>query len=74
MGVLCTSSGEGMLLVTPGDVDELAGVLRSLDADRSELLRLGIAARETVASNFTWERCGEETVAAYARALAGEAA
>ena len=64
-----TAAGEGMLMVRPGDVAELAALLTRLDADRSELARLGAAARETVAAHFTWERCGRETVAAYARAL-----
>jgi teichuronic acid biosynthesis glycosyltransferase TuaC len=66
-----TAAGEGMLLVTPGDVAELAGVLRRLDLDRNRLVRLGAAARRTVAANFTWERCGQRTVAAYGRVLAG---
>ena len=33
--------------------------------DLVELRRLGAAARQTVAANFTWARCGAETVAAY---------
>jgi glycosyltransferase involved in cell wall biosynthesis len=67
------ASGDGMLLVTPGDVGELAALLTRLDGDRAELTRLGRAARETVAANFTWERCGERTVAAYEQALATRA-
>jgi teichuronic acid biosynthesis glycosyltransferase TuaC len=63
------AAGEGMLMTTPGEVGELVDVLMRLDADRGELARLGAVARETVAENFTWERCGERTVAAYARAL-----
>jgi glycosyltransferase involved in cell wall biosynthesis len=63
------AAGPGMVLVEPGDVGELASVIQRLTADPSELARLGAAARETVAANFTWERCGAETVAAYRAAL-----
>jgi len=63
------AAGPGMILVEPGDAAGLATVIERLSADRSELARLGAAARETVAANFTWERCGVETVAAYQAAL-----
>jgi glycosyltransferase involved in cell wall biosynthesis len=62
------AAGPGMILVEPDDPGALATVLERLTADRSELARLGAAARATVAANFTWERCGTETVAAYAAA------
>jgi glycosyltransferase involved in cell wall biosynthesis len=64
------AAGEGMLLVAPGDVSELAAELQRLSGDRAELRRLGAAARATAAARFTWERCGELTVAAYRDALA----
>jgi glycosyltransferase involved in cell wall biosynthesis len=64
------AAGEGMVLVAPGDVDELAGVLKRLTADRHRLRALGAAARATAAAGFTWEHCGERTVAAYRDALA----
>ena len=60
-----------MLLVKPGDPVELTAVLARLDRDRDELASLGRAARANVAENFTWERCGTATVAAYADALNG---
>ena len=63
------AAGPGMVLVQPDDADALAAEIARLTADRSELARLGAAARETVAANFTWERCGVETVAAYRAAL-----
>jgi glycosyltransferase involved in cell wall biosynthesis len=63
------AAGPGMVLVEPDDPGALAGVLDRLTRDRSELARLGAAARETVAANFTWERCGAQTVAAYQAAL-----
>jgi teichuronic acid biosynthesis glycosyltransferase TuaC len=63
------AAGPGMVLVEPDDPAALAGLLDQLTRDRAELARLGVAARETVAANFTWERCGVETVAAYRAAL-----
>jgi glycosyltransferase involved in cell wall biosynthesis len=63
------AAGPGMILVEPDDPGALAGVLDRLVRDRSELARLGAAARETVAANFTWERCGAQTIAAYQAAL-----
>jgi glycosyltransferase involved in cell wall biosynthesis len=63
------AAGPGMILVEPDDPGGLASVLDRLTGDRAELARLGAAARETVAANFTWERCGAETVAAYQAAL-----
>jgi teichuronic acid biosynthesis glycosyltransferase TuaC len=63
------AAGPGMLLVEPGDASALAAVIDRLTTDRDELRRLGLAARQTVAANFTWERCGVETVSAYQAAL-----
>jgi glycosyltransferase involved in cell wall biosynthesis len=63
------AAGEGMLLVEPGDAPGLASVIDRLSADRDELRRLGAAARQTAAANFTWDRTGSETVAAYRAAL-----
>lgn len=68
------AAGEGMLLVEPGDAAGLASVIERLSADRDELRRLGAAARNTVAANFTWERSGSETVAAYRAAVESRAA
>ena len=68
------AAGPGMILVEPGDPGALAAVLDRLTSDRPELARLGAAARQTVAANFTWERCGAETVAAYRAALAARSA
>ena len=69
-----SAAGAGMLLVDPGDADGLATTIERLTADREGLRRLGAAARETVAANFTWKRCGVETVAAYDEALAAHQA
>ncbi len=65
-----SAAGEGMVLVTPGDVGELAAELDRLCGDPAELRRLGAAARATAAANFTWGLCGERTVAAYREAVA----
>jgi glycosyltransferase involved in cell wall biosynthesis len=59
------AAGEGMVLVAPDDPGALAQVIDRLSSDHVELRRLGAAARQTVAANFTWARCGAETVAAY---------
>jgi teichuronic acid biosynthesis glycosyltransferase TuaC len=64
------AAGGGMVLVRPGDADGLAAEISRLSEDRGALARLGEEARRTVAASFTWERCGEHTVAAYRRALA----
>jgi len=60
------ASGGGIALVPPGDIDALAEAIRTALEDRATL---GAAARENVRSNFTWERCGRATVAAYEDAL-----
>jgi teichuronic acid biosynthesis glycosyltransferase TuaC len=63
------AAGEGILLVEPGSVEALAGAIDGLLSDPERRRRLGRAARATVEAAFTWERCGRETVAAYAEAL-----
>ena len=61
------AQGEGLLLVPPRDPAALAAAIDRLLADDGERARLGGEARRTVERAFTWERCGEATVAAYAR-------
>jgi teichuronic acid biosynthesis glycosyltransferase TuaC len=61
------AAGEGMLLVAPDDHRALARTMADVFERGPE--ELGRAARETVERNFTWERCGRETVAAYEAAL-----
>jgi glycosyltransferase involved in cell wall biosynthesis len=60
------AAGGGIVLVPPRDPDALASAIRDVLARRGEL---GAAARATVEASFTWEHCGEETVAAYEQAL-----
>lgn len=62
--------GHGMRLVPPGDPEALAGEIDTLlDGDWGA--RIGAAAQATVAAHFTWDACGQATVAAYEEALAG---
>ena len=63
------AAGGGIRLVPPGDVDTLATAIGELVEDRGALRALGAAARATVEAEFTWERCGRETVRAYEDAL-----
>jgi teichuronic acid biosynthesis glycosyltransferase TuaC len=65
------AAGGGMELVAPGDPQALAAVIDGLLSDPESLAALGRQARETVTRHFTWERCGSETVAAYAEVLGG---
>jgi glycosyltransferase involved in cell wall biosynthesis len=58
-------AGGGIALVPPRDPQALADRIRSLLAAPNELQAMGEAARATVRRSFTWERCGQATVAAY---------
>jgi teichuronic acid biosynthesis glycosyltransferase TuaC len=63
------SSGGGIELVPPRDPRGLAAAIDGLLRDRDRLETLGRQARETVERAFTWTRCGEQTLQAYAEAL-----
>jgi glycosyltransferase involved in cell wall biosynthesis len=58
-------AGEGILLVPPGDVEALRAAIEGCLAAPN----LGAKARRTVMGEFTWERCGAATVAAWEEAL-----
>ncbi|MSW85012.1 MAG: glycosyltransferase [Actinobacteria bacterium] len=60
--------GDGIRLVAPGEVEELAATIDGLLADPLALRELGERARETVERDFTWEACGRATLAAYREA------
>jgi glycosyltransferase involved in cell wall biosynthesis len=59
----------GIELVAPRSPDALADCLRRLLGDRTTRRELGELARATVEREFTWRRCGEQTLAAYEAAL-----
>src|SRR5208282_1782210 len=59
------AAGDGFLLVPPGDIERLTQRIDELLSDPHRLREAAQRARATVAANFTWQRCGEETVAAY---------
>ncbi len=65
------AAGGGIELVAPGDRRALADKIDALLGDEDRYAALRHAARDTVAREFTWERCGRETVAAYEEALRG---
>jgi len=63
------AAGGGMRLVAPGEPEALAAELRGLLDEPEWRRELGRAARATVEAEFTWQRYGEATVAAYEEAL-----
>jgi glycosyltransferase involved in cell wall biosynthesis len=64
------AAGDGFMLVPPGDIERLSQRIDELLSDPQRLREAGQRARETVAANFTWSRCGEQTLAAYEDVLA----
>jgi teichuronic acid biosynthesis glycosyltransferase TuaC len=63
------AAGDGLVLVPPGDIERLTQRIEELLADPHRLHEAGQRARATVAANFSWQRCGRETVEAYEHAL-----
>ena len=60
--------------VTPGTQENAAEARELIDAllaDEPRMTALRREARETVAREFTWERCGRDTVSAYRSVLDG---
>jgi glycosyltransferase involved in cell wall biosynthesis len=64
-------AGGGIVLVPARDVRALADHIDRLLSNRPSLEALGAAARDTVVAEFTWDRCGVQTVAAYEHVLGG---
>jgi glycosyltransferase involved in cell wall biosynthesis len=64
-----SAAGQGIVLVAPCEPAALAADLGRLLDDPQRLHRLGRLARETVAREFSWERCGKATIEAYEDAL-----
>jgi len=63
------AAGDGFLLVPPGDIERLTQRIDELLSDPQRLREAGQRARATVAAHFTWQRCGEQTLAAYEHVL-----
>jgi len=63
------AAGDGMVLVPPGDIERLSQRIDELLSDPHRLREARQRARATVLASFTWQRCGEQTLAAYEQAL-----
>jgi glycosyltransferase involved in cell wall biosynthesis len=63
------AAGDGLVLVPPGDIERLTQRIDELLSDPHRLREAGQRARATVAANFTWQRCGQQTLAAYEHVL-----
>jgi teichuronic acid biosynthesis glycosyltransferase TuaC len=63
------AAGGGMVLVPPGDIERLTQRIDELLSDPQGLSEVAHRARATVAAHFTWDRCGQETLAAYEHVL-----
>ena len=63
------AAGDGMVLVPPGDIERLTQRIDELLSDTHRLREVGQRARATVATHFTWEQCGRQTLAAYEHVL-----
>jgi glycosyltransferase involved in cell wall biosynthesis len=63
--------GVNALLVPPDDAEALANAIEKLWKDRGLRLRFGRASRDLAVNEFSSARIGHETVALYARLLAG---
>lgn len=63
------TDGLNGLLVPPGDISALEAALARLIASAEERSRLGAAARETIAREFTLDRVIGETLAVYRELL-----
>jgi glycosyltransferase involved in cell wall biosynthesis len=63
------AAGDGFMLVPPGDIERLTQRIDELLSDPPRLREAAQRARATIAANFTWERCGEQTLCAYREAI-----
>jgi glycosyltransferase involved in cell wall biosynthesis len=69
-GALPEVTGDAGVLVTPGDIEELAAVLRRLHDSADERARVGAACFRRVQERFTWPAVALATVAHYRNAIA----
>lgn len=65
------AAGGGIELVAPRDPRALAARIDQLLSDHTRLAELAAQARDTVEREFTWRRCGRQTVEAYEEVLRG---
>jgi glycosyltransferase involved in cell wall biosynthesis len=63
------ADGQDGLLVEPGDVNELSGVLLRLLGDRDERMRLGQRARQAAVEQHSWQRYIHRLEEVYASVL-----
>jgi glycosyltransferase involved in cell wall biosynthesis len=64
------TNGENGMLVSPGNVDELARTITMLLKDDALRSKFGTNARQTVLKNFCWNVIAEKTTDAYQKLLA----
>ncbi len=69
-GALPEVVGDAAILVEPGDVEELAAVLRRLHDSADERERVGAAGYARVQERFTWSAVARATVGHYQAAIA----
>ena len=72
-GALPEVVGDAAILVEPGDVEELAAVLRRLHDSPGERERVGAAGYARVQERFTWSAVAQATVRHYKDAIARRA-
>lgn len=68
-GALPEVTGDAGALVSPGDIEELAAVLRRLHDSADERARLGAACYQRVQERFTWPAVARATVRHYRTAI-----
>jgi len=73
-GALPEVTGDAAALVTPGDSEELAAVLRRLHDSPAERAALADRALRRVGERFAWPAVAQATVARYREAIRGTAA
>jgi glycosyltransferase involved in cell wall biosynthesis len=70
-GALPEVTGDAALMVTPGDAEELAAVLRTLHDSEAERARLSALALRRVHERFAWSAVARTTVDQYLQAIGG---
>jgi glycosyltransferase involved in cell wall biosynthesis len=70
-GALPEVTGDAALMVTPGDAEELAAVMRTLHDSEAERARLSALALRRVHERFAWSAVARATVNQYLQAIDG---